>query len=310
VTAFDLSIVIVNWNVRDLLGACLDSIRANVPNPERIEVIVVDSGSTDGSPALLQTRYPWVQLLAQTQNIGFTIANNIGLAAAHGRHLMLLNPDTEVVGDALMQMIDYLDSHSDVGIVGPHTLNADGSTQSTKRRFPTFLTGVFESTWLQPFAPRGLLDRFYTNDIPAESIADVDWVQGSALMIRREVYAAIGGLDERIVMYSEETDWCKRTKNAGWQVVYLGSARIIHYGGKSTEQVTARSQIHFQQSKLYYFRKHHGVLVALILRGLLLLSYAQQTAAEAIKGLIGHKRALRRDRVRIYWQVIRALVTG
>ncbi len=307
---FDLSIIIVSWNVRDLLVACLDSIRTNVPEPDRIEVIVVDSGSSDGSPALIEARYPWVRLLAQPQNIGFTVANNMGLREAHGRHLMLLNPDTEIIGDALVQMIAYLDHHPDVGIAGPHTLNRDGTTQSSKRRFPTFMTGIFESTWLQPYAPRGLLDRFYARDIPNEATADVDWVQGSALMIRREVYTAIGGLDERIVMYSEETDWCRRAKNAGWRVVYVGSARIVHYGGKSTEQANARSQIYFQRSKLYYFRKHHGIVVAGFLRVFLLFSYMQQTLAEAIKGLLGHKRTLRQDRVRIYWQVIRALVTG
>ena len=105
---------------------------------------------------------------------------------------------------------------------------------------------------------------------------DIDWMQGSALMLRREVYEQIGGLDEGYVMYSEEVDWCKRAKNAGWRVVYLGNASIIHHGGKSSEQVVAHSHVHFQQSKLRYFRKYHGWLVAQILRLFLLLNYLWQ----------------------------------
>ncbi|NDJ60029.1 MAG: glycosyltransferase family 2 protein, partial [Chloroflexi bacterium] len=247
-----------------------------------------------------------VRLLAQTENVGFTRGNNIGLAAARGRYLLLLNPDTEVLGDALRQMTIYLDNHPDVGIIGPHTLNTDGTTQSTRRRFPTLATAFFESTWLQPYAPKRLLDHYYVNDAPYNATLDVDWVQGSALMCRREVYAQIGDLDEGYVMYSEELDWCRRAKAAGWRVIYLGSAQIIHHGGKSTDQVVARRHIHFQQSKLRYFRKYHGLLVAQSLRLFLLLNYIWQIALEAGKRLLGHKPTLRRERIRAYWQVLRS----
>src|SRR5262249_29582496 len=145
--------------------------------------------------------------------------------------------------------------------IGPRTLNADGTTQSSRRRFPTLGVGFLESTWLQSYAPQGVMRRYYVSDAEDDATVDVDWVQGSALMARREVYDQIGGLDDGYVMYSEELDWCKRAKLAGWRVVYLGSAQIMHYGGKSSEQVTARSHIHFQESKLRYFRKYHGWLV-------------------------------------------------
>ncbi|HVO41995.1 MAG TPA: glycosyltransferase family 2 protein [Aggregatilineales bacterium] len=296
-----LSIVIVSWNVRDLLAACLDSIG------QAHETIVVDSGSTDDTVAMIRSRYRQVKLLAQSENVGFTRGNNIGLAVADGQYVMLLNPDTEILGDALDRMIAYLDAHPDVGIVGPHTLNSDMTHQSTRRRFPTLLTAIFESTWLQPLAPHWILDRYYVRDVPDSAIADVDWVQGSALMARRVVYTQIGPLDEGYVMYSEEMDWCRRARAAGWRVVYLGDARIVHHGGKSAEQVTARKHIYFQQSKLRYFRKYHGPIAALIVRGVLLANYAAQLAIEALKGAIGVKRDLRRERVRVYWQVIRAL---
>lgn len=307
----DLSIVIVNWNVRDLLAACLQTITTSLdtPSPEpslKVEILVVDSGSTDGSPEMLRDKFPQVRLLAQTENIGFTRGNNLALAQAQGRHLMLLNPDTEIMGDALKRMVAYLDTHPKVGIVGPHTLNTDGTTQSSRRHFPTLLTGIFESTWLQPFAPKGLLDHFYVNDqTTIHQNIDVDWVQGSALMARREVYEQIGGLDEGYIMYSEELDWCKRAKQAGWGVVYVGEADIIHHGGKSTEQVVARTQLLFQQSKLRYFRIYHGPLSAQVLRLVLLANYGVQLLIETAKNLLGHKRELRRQRMSAYWQLLR-----
>lgn len=304
-----LSIIIVSWNVRDLLAACLRTIQANTGALD-IEIIVVDSASTDGTPALLREQFPMVRLLAQTENVGFTRGNNIGLKAATGQYILLLNPDTEIVGDALATMVNYLEAHPETAIVGPHTLNSDGTTQSSKRRFPTLLTGIFESTHLQPLAPRRLLDRFYAKDVPDNAIASVDWVQGSAILFRREVYDRIGGLDEGYVMYSEEVDWCKRAHDAGFQLVYLGSAAIIHHGGKSTEQASARTHIYFQQSKIRYFRKHHGVVAAGILRLVVLWSYGQQLLEEWLKGVIGHKRTLRRERVTLYRQVLRGLLAS
>lgn len=299
----DLSIIIVSWNVAELLAACLDSIYAGLGELQA-EVIVVDSGSSDPTVSMIRSKYPQVTLIEHGEN--YTHANNLGLAQATGRHLLLLNPDTEIIGDALARMVAYLDENPAIGIVGPYTRNDDGSYQSTRRRFPTPATAFFESTWLQAYAPKNLLDHFYVNDTPPDQTMEVDWVQGSALMARRTVYEQIGGLDEGYVMYSEELDWCKRAKDAGWRVVFLAEAQITHYGGRSSEQVVARRQILFQQSKLRYFRKYHGALVAQSLRVFLLLSYLAQLAVEWVKGLLGHKRALRQERVRQYWQVLRS----
>lgn len=301
----DLSIILVSWNVADLLAACLESI-ANGTGDLHVEVIVVDSASSDNSVAMLRERFPQVRLIERTENIGYTRGNNVGMAAAQGRHWLLLNPDTEIMGDALTRMVAYLDTNPNVGILGPYTHNSDGSYQSSRRRFPTRTLAFFESTWLQPFAPKALIDRFYVNDAPVEQTLDVDWVQGSALVARREVYAQIGGLDEGYVMYSEELDWCKRAKDAGWRVVYLAEAHILHHGGKSSDQVVARRQIMFNQSKLRYFRKVYGGFFAQVLRLFLLLNYAVQLGVEWVKGLLGHKRQMRQERVRQYWQVLRS----
>ncbi|MBL8144975.1 MAG: glycosyltransferase family 2 protein [Anaerolineae bacterium] len=299
-----LSIVIVSWNVADLLMGCLRSIAAACPADT--EVIVVDSASSDDTVARVRAGYPGVMLLPQSANVGFTKGTNIGLTAAHGEFLMLLNPDTELLDGAAYAMVAALRDNPAIGIVGPRTLNPDGSGQSTRRRFPAFSTAVFESTWLQPFAPRGLLDTYFVRDVADDATAPVDWVQGSCLLARREVYAAIGGLDEGFVMYSEELDWCRRAKDAGWGVLYLGSARIIHYGGQSSAQVPARTHILFNQSKLRYMRKYHGRAAAQTLRLILLANFALQLALEWVKGLLGHKRALRRERVSTYWHVLRS----
>ena len=307
----DLSIIIVSWNVADLLAACLNSIytsaAAKPTDTLTLEVIVVDSGSTDGTPEIVRERFPKAQLVALDQNLGYTRANNLGLAAAQGRYLFLLNPDTLILDDALGRLVAFLDANPDVGMCGPHTLNSDGTTQSTRRRFPNFWIGLFESTWLQPYAPQGLLDSYYyVNGNGVHETLDVDWVQGSALMARREVYAQIGGLDEGFVMFSEELDWCRRARDAGWRVVYVGDAEIIHHGGKSTEQAVAQTHILFQQSKLRYFRKYHGWAVAAVLRVFLQANYLVQMALEGGKWLLGHKRPLRQSRIAAYWRVLRS----
>ena len=309
-----LSIIIVNWNVRDLLDLCLQSLfaadlafsdadRRSLP---RAEVIVVDSASTDGSSDMVRAKYPLVTLLPQRENVGFTRGNNIGLARATGEYLLLLNPDTEVRPDAFSIMLGFMNARSQAGIVGPHTLNSDGSHQSTRRRFPTLSTGIFESTWLSSWAPKAIERRYRLLDTCDDAVLEADWVQGSALMFRRAVYADIGGLDEGFTMYSEELDFCYRAKKAGWQVYYHGAALITHHGGKSSEQVAAPTQIHFHTSKLRYFRKHHGYATYLVLRAILLLQFCWQLALESSKGALGHKRQLRAKRVRTYWQVLRS----
>jgi N-acetylglucosaminyl-diphospho-decaprenol L-rhamnosyltransferase len=304
-TVPDLSIIIVNWNVRDLLHACLCSLEAHRKRLE-LQVIVVDSYSADDSVDMVRRHFPWVELIACEENVGFPRGNNLGLAQANGRYILLLNPDTEVVGDALATMVAYAETHPKVGAIGPQLLNPDGSVQSSRRRFPTLVTAIFESTWLESFAPASILRHYYVQDLVDEEIAVVDWVTGACLLVRREVVDQIGGLDENYFMYSEELDWCHRIKLAGWQIVYLPTARVIHHVGKSSEQAVTARHINFQRAKLRYFYKYHGRLAAWLLRLFILWNYSWQLIVEALKGIVGHKRPLRWQRVRAYWQVIRS----
>jgi len=310
----DLSIVILSWNVCDLLRQCLKSVARDRPLSAdhpllATEIIVVDNASSDGSAEMVRAEFPDVRLIANQANRGYTGGNNDGTAAAIGRYVMILNPDTRVLDDALAALVSYADVHPDVGVVGPQLLNPDGSVQSSRRRFPTLITGLFESTWLEPLAPRNVLQRYYVLDQPDDAIQEVDWLFGACFLVRREVIQQVGALDEGFFMYSEEMDWCRRIRQAGWKVVYLPEAQVIHYGGKSSDQVAAQRHIYFQTSKVRYFRKHHGALTAGVLRVALLAMYAWQLVLEAAKGVLGHKRTLRRERVRAYWQVLRSRLT-
>lgn len=301
----DVSIVIVSWNVRELLRACLQAI-VRGRGALDVEVIVVDSGSADGSVAMVEKEFPWVRLVACEENVGFPRGNNLGIARAGGRHVLLLNPDTEVRKDALETMVCYLDKHAGAGVVGPQLLNPSGTVQSSRRRFPTLVTALFESTWLQSVAPGGVLDHYYMLDQSEDEAGDVDWLTGACLMVRRRVIDEVGGLDEAYFMYSEELDWCRRIKEAGWRIVYLPAAQVVHHAGKSSEQAVTARHVNFQRAKLRYFRKYHGRAAAVVLRTFLLASYLWQLGLEVAKGVAGHKRPLRWQRVRAYWLVLRS----
>jgi N-acetylglucosaminyl-diphospho-decaprenol L-rhamnosyltransferase len=304
----ELSIIIVSWNVRELLHRCLASVSFD---PGSAEIIVVDNASHDGSPEMVRADFPQVHLVANQGNRGFTAANNQGLALSQGRYLLLLNPDTEVVGDALATMLRYIEAHPRVGALGPRLCYPDGSLQSSRRRFPTLATALLESTVLQEWwADNHILRHYYIADTPDDAVQPVDWVVGACLLVRRQAYEQVGGLDEGFFMYSEELDWCKRIKNAGWQVVYLPTATIVHHEGKSSEQVVPARHIYFQSSKVRYFRKHHGALQGEMLRWFLLATYLYQMAREGCKWMLGHKRPLRAERVRAYRQVIRSRLRG
>ncbi len=299
-----LSVIILSWNVRALLQRAIDSVYASWGDRPGLEVIVVDNASSDGSLAMVREMFPKVQVIANTENRGFTGGNNQGIEAATGEYLLILNPDTEVIADALPRLVKYAQQHPNAGLIAPQLLNPDGTIQSSKRRFPGLATLFLESTWLQKVAPRRSLRRYYTQDLSDHHTHKVDWVTGAAMLVRREVVDQVGGLDENFFMYSEELDWCHRIKASGWHIVYYPDARIIHYEGKSSEQVVVARHIYFQSSKVYYARKYHGPIAAELLRLWLLGQYIWQISVEGLKWLIGHRRSLRRARIAAYYRVL------
>jgi GT2 family glycosyltransferase len=155
-------------------------------------------------------------------------------------------------------------------------------------------------------APEVLLRRYYALDLPDDMENEIDWIMGACLMVPRRVVDVVGMMDEGYFLYSEELDWCRRIKDAGWRIVYLPQAKVIHHSGKSSEQAVTARHINFQRSKLRYFRKYHGRLATGLLRFALLANYAWQLGLESAKALLGSKPQLRQQRIRSYWQVIRS----
>jgi N-acetylglucosaminyl-diphospho-decaprenol L-rhamnosyltransferase len=307
----DISVIIVSWNVRDLLKRALQSIFDDAAAAQcAVQVIVVDNASRDGTVEMVRAEFPHARVIANTENVGFTRGNNQGLtAAASGHYIFLLNPDTEIQRGALRAMLDYMDApeNARVGIVGPQLVYADGSPQSSRRRFPKFATALFESTILEQWFPNNSLVTDYRLRMTDDSaVQDVDWVVGAAMLVRRAVYEQIGGFDENFFMYSEELDLCKRAQDAGWRVVYFPHARVLHHEAKSSEQVLAQRDIYFHSSKVRYFKKHHGARQGELLRYFLLGMFAYQIAEQGAKYVLGHKRELRAERMRAYAQVLRS----
>ncbi len=227
--------------------------------------------------------------------------------AAKARLIYFLNPDTELLPGSLWALYNGINEDETIGAIGPQLRYTDGVLQSSRRRFPGLLTGFFESTWLEQIWPCNPWTRSYhLADWPADARQDVDWLVGAALLVRGEVLTALGGFDPQFFMYSEETDLCRRIKRAGWRVVYDPGAIVIHAEGRSSGQVSAQRHILFNRSKVRYARKWHGPMWAELLRRYLLLEFRLQIMSESVKALLGHKRALRRDRVAAYRDVLKS----
>jgi len=219
----------------------------------------------------------------------------------------LLNPDTEATPGALDALVDAMRARPQAGVVGPQLRYPDGTLQSSRRRFPTLELALVESTWAAARAPAALLDAYYVREASEDAPCRVDWVVGAAMMTRRAVVEQVGGLDaETFFLYSEETDWCLRIVQRGWEVWYWPDAKIVHHEGRSSEQVSARRMVQFNTSKVRYFRKHHGDEQAERLRRSLLGQFRRQLIFEIGKLLLGHKPSLRRERIAAYRTVLRS----
>nr|TEU11950.1 MAG: glycosyltransferase family 2 protein [Anaerolineales bacterium] len=261
----DLSIIIVNWNTRDLLAKCLDSIFQTVWT-SAYEIIVVDNNSTDGSVNMVHTQYPTVRFIENQQNVGFTQANNQALAVSYGRYVLLLNSDTEVQPGALDALVCFMDAHSTAGAAGGHLLNPDGSFQASHTDFPT----LWREFLILSSLGRALLRPSYPSYGPEveKGPQRVDYIEGACLLVRREAVEQVGGLDEGFFMYAEEVDWCYRMKQAGWEVWYLPEVRVIHHGGGSSRQRENRMEAELYRSRIRFFRKHYGGGQAIYLKAL------------------------------------------
>ncbi len=329
-----LAIVIVSWNVRDLLAACLRAVDASLAGSGiAYRVVVVDNASSDGTAAMVRACFPAVTLLASAQNLGFVGGNNLALRAlgfgaaapaavspavpaALPRYVLLLNPDTEPQHDALPVLVRYLAAHPELVAVGPRLVYADGSTQSSRRRFPRRVTFFWESTLLHRWFPANPWARAYhVADQPPATVQRVDWLVGAALLVRHDAIVRAGLLSPRFFMYSEELEWQARlqgivpppARTTPQQVGYLPDAVVLHHEGRSSEQVPLMRLLHFQRSRLQLATLWYGDAFAGWLRRFIGLSYLYEVLIEAGKYLLRHRRDLRRSRIRTYGAVRAAL---
>lgn len=283
-TNTELAVIIVSWQVHDMLDRCLSSLKADIKRTGVIASIwVVDNASTDGSAAMVRDKYPKVRLLEPGENLGFVRANNLALAQLEREGMpefvWLLNPDTEVLPRALGTMLDFLHSHPRAGLIGPQLLNSDGSLQPGAFRFP----GI-----MQPLFDLGLLPaRFYETRIngryPAENYANtlpfrVDHPLGAAMLARREAIQTIGPLDEQFFMYCEEIDWAWRMHANDWEVWLVPTAKVLHHGGASSGQARPAATAHLWESRARLYRKHHSPLPRALVRALVRHSFTRKLA--------------------------------
>jgi GT2 family glycosyltransferase len=252
----DLSIVIVSYNTKEMLRDCLNALPAAASGLE-FETFVVDNNSPDQSADMVAGEFPNVKLIANTENAGFTRANNQALKISSGRHIVLLNPDTEARPGSLATLVDYLDARPDVGAVGPKLLNTDGTLQKNGSSFPDPLTDFLVISQLGNLN-RPAIDRrvWRRDDFDVE--CDVPQVSGACLMVRGAVMKQVGMLDEDFFMFFEETEWCRRIRNAGWTVAYVPQAVVVHHWMGSVRQNSrAMTNRLFKSSRIYY-RKTGG----------------------------------------------------
>jgi hypothetical protein len=271
----DISVIIVSWNAREHLKNCLESVRKTGGTQVR-EIIVVDNASTDGSPEMVTEQYPEVVLVQSSENLGFARATNLGMQRATGSLLALVNSDVIIDPDCLRRLAACLEEYEDAGLVGPRVRGRDGSIQMTCRRLPT----IWNTACRMPSLDRALsgwpllspLQMWYWN---IEHRMTVEVLGGCFWLARRRAVEEVGGLDERFFFYSEDVDWCKRFRDAGWKILFVPEAGATHFGGGSSSNAPLRYSIEILRSNLMYWRKHHGIsgrsvfyLIAIVHHGL------------------------------------------
>lgn len=305
-----ISVIIVSYNTRamtlDCLRALYDDLRASGLE-DKAEVLVVDNASRDNSVEAIREAFPRVKLIENRENTGFGAANNQAMRQAQGDFFLLLNSDAFPLPGAIHALHEYSCGHPEAAVVGPRLQNADGSLQRSCFRFPSPSRAWLENLWISSLLSRvPALDDYgaWTHDDERE----VDFLVGACMMVRREAYAQVGGFDEDFFMYSEETDWQRRMKDAGWKIVFVPNACVTHLGGASGANEKARVNNHFFQSLDRYERKHHG------LRGLVSLRLAMVVGCFLRLGLwsamlvMPRRREVARSKTRLHsWLLLRQL---
>jgi GT2 family glycosyltransferase len=261
---YELSIVIVSYNTKDLLRECLQSVHREAGSLST-EIFVVDNNSSDGSPLMVEIEFPEVKVIRSTVNLGFGAANNLALEAAQGRYIVLLNSDAFLSAGCLRTARDHMNAHPRVALAGARLVSRDFSWQPSARMFPHVITDALVLTGLAAKYPKsrffGHFDRTWADPLQP---SQADWVPGAFAIIRVEVLHEVGFFDPRFFMYGEEVDLCRRIKEAGHEIWYWPDIVVTHIGGESSRHMSDGGQPGAQvvnwrmRSTLLYYRKHHG----------------------------------------------------
>jgi GT2 family glycosyltransferase len=294
-TPLDISVVIVAWKAKKYVELCLQSL-VDAPPRRNMEVFVVDNASGDGTLEMIETRFPWVKLIKSSENLGFSRGNNVAIRQTRGRYVALVNPDVIVFPDCLDALADFLDKNPKVGNVGPRVFNPDMTQQSTCRRFPTLWNNFCSASHLEGiFKGSRLFAGEHMFFFPHDRTQSVDVIVGCFSMIRREALDQVGLLDESLFMYGDDVDWCRRARNAGWDVEFYPGAQAIHDRGKTTAPFPVHFAIAQQRSVLHYWTKHHTFLGVLGIHSIILLHHLLRFVISTLSGLVDSQKKLQND---------------
>ena len=260
----DLSIVILVYKQKGLLRQCLKGISLLNLN-FTYEIIVVDNDLTDSCSQMIKKDFPEVKFIQSDKNLGYAGGNNLGLKKAQGKYIMILNPDIAILTNEFEKMMQFMNQHPQVGILGPKLINADGSQQYSCYRFPTFLMPFYRRTFLGKLPWfRQKVEKYLMMDWDHQNNQEVDWLLGGCLMVRKTALDKVGLLDERFFLYFEDVDWCRRFWEKGYQVIYFAESEVVHYHQRSSADTSwllglfkkvTREHI---KSWLKYFAKYAG----------------------------------------------------
>ena len=244
----DASVVVVTHNALPWIERCLESVRGE-------EVVVVDNGSGDGTVEVVREQAPDATVVEQ-ENVGLAAGWNRGIAATSGRYVLILNADAWLTDGSLRRLVAFADEHPEAAIVGPRLLNPDGSLQRSVRGFPTLWRLATEYFFLRKLAPRSqALNAFYAGGFAHDEVREADFVMGACMLVRREAIEQVGPLDEAFFLFSEETDWAYRFREAGWKVLFFPGAECVHVGGASHGGRMFRENV---RGHLRFLAKHRG----------------------------------------------------
>lgn len=286
----DISIIIVNWNTKDLLADCLRSIQSQNLDYS-YEIIVVDNGSADGSQQIVRQEFPSVTLVENKENLGFGKANNIGLQSAKGRYICFVNSDIEMVQGCLQTLALYMDSNDSVGMSGPQILYPDMRIQDSCRKFPSLWRSFCSAFKLDKiFSQSAFFSGEHMFYFSHEEEIKPDFLAGCLLMVRKTVLDEVGAFDERFFIYAEEVDLAKRLWNAGWEVAFVPGAKAVHHHAGSSSKDPLRFLLAQQKSVLQYWRKHHIPVAVVSLMGIFLSKYFLQIIVASIHHLFSPRQ--------------------